>query len=151
MSDEQMKRLAAIEDRQAIQDLRHTYWFSIIDKDVDTMINCYAENSHSEFGFGFVVDGKEQLTAFYKKQLENEDLIIQVPRGANGLVELVDETNARGRWVVAVAVIKKSQNHGVRSTVEYYEEYVKVGGKWKISLQRNKYLHWETMDLRTGP
>jgi len=144
------QRLSYLENRLAIQDLRHTYWLSVVDRDLETMLGCYAQDAHSEFGFGFVLDGIDAFRSFYTKQFANEDLVIQVPRGTNGLITLVDEDNATGSWLIDVIIVRKSVEYGVRSGVRYHEKYKKEGGAWKISYQKTSYLYWTTQTMREG-
>ena len=145
------RRIAYLEDRLAIQDLRHTYWLSVAERDLEKMLSCYAEDAHSQFGFGFDLKGLEQLRPFYQKQFSNPDLVVQVPYGTNGLIELQDDAHATGSWLIDVVVIKKSQEHGTHNGVRYHEKYRKIDGAWKIAYQRTDYLFFEEMKLRDSP
>ena len=119
MESATMQRLAYLEDRLAIQDLRHTYWLAIVERDLETMLACYTDDSHSEFGFGFDIKGAESTRAFYTDLFARKELKVQVPFGTNGLVELQDDTNAKGSWLIQVVVINHGKDHGVRNGVRY--------------------------------
>ena len=151
MDEDLARRVAHLEDRLAIQDLRHTYWLSHVERDLETMLGCYAEDAHSEFGFGIDLRGIEQLRSFYQKHMTNPDLVVQVPFGTNGLVKLVDENNAEGSWLISVAVVKKNQEHGMRNNVRYHEKYKRAAGVWKISYQLVDFLFFEQIELLKAP
>lgn len=148
MSDDLAKRVAKIEDRFAIQDVRHTYWLSIVERDVPTMLTCYAQDAHSEFGFGIELKGMAEIKPFYEKMLgDNPDLIVQVPQGTNGLIKFVDDDNATGSWLINVAVVKKGQDKVLRNNVRYHEKYKRENGAWKISYQKVDFLFFEQTEL----
>ena len=147
MDQDLAKRVALIEDRFAIQDLRHSYWLSIVERDLETMLSCYAEDAHSQFGFGIELKGMSEYRPFYEKMLSNPDLVVQVPFGTNGIVKLVDQDNATGSWLISVAVVKKGEDTAMRNNVRYHEKYRREGGTWKICYQKVDFLFFEQTTL----
>ena len=145
------ERIAALEDQAAIEQLRHHYWLSLLDKNVDDLVDCFTEDAYLEYGFGIILDGKAAIDEFFHALLDSPDLIRQVPRGANRKIELLDATNAKGRWLVEVLAIRKGEEKGTRIGVQYFEEYRKVEGAWKIARMKNDYLSFESVDLKDGP
>ena len=67
------------------------------------------------------------------------------------MIELLDDDNAKGRWLVEVVAIRKGEDKGTRIGVQYFEEYRKVEGEWKIARMKNDYLSFESVDLKDGP
>jgi SnoaL-like protein len=152
MSEQTLEqRIAVLEDQAAIEQLRHHYWLSLLDKDVDQLVDCFTENAFLEYGFGIVLEGKAVIDEFFHSLLDSPDLIRQVPRGANRKIELIDDSNAKGRWLVEVVAIRKGEAKGTRIGVQYFEEYQKVDGNWKIAKMKNDYLSFESIDLKDGP
>ena len=145
------QRIAALEDQAAIEKLRHHYWLSLLDKNVDDLVGCFTEDAYLEYGFGIILDGKTSIDEFFHALLDSPDLIRQVPRGANRMIELLDDDNAKGRWLVEVVAIRKGEDKGTRIGVQYFEEYWKVEGAWKIARMKNDYLSFESVDLKDGP
>lgn len=145
------QRIAALEDQNAIEQLRHHYWLSLLDKNVDDLVGCFTEDAHLEYGFGLVLDGKPAIDEFFHALLDSPDLIRQVPRGANRQIQLLDDSNAKGRWLVEVLAIRKGEEKGTRIGVQYFEDYRRVDGAWKIAKMKNDYLSFEAVDLKDGP
>jgi len=145
------QRIAVLENQAAIEQLRHHYWLSLMDKNVDELVSCFTEAAHLEYGFGIVIDGKPAIEEFFHSLLDSPDLIRQVPRGANRKIELLDDTHAKGRWLVEVLAIRKGEAKGTRIGVQYFEQYCKVDGEWKIDKMKNDYLSFESVELKDGP
>jgi ketosteroid isomerase-like protein len=144
-------RIAALEDHSAIEQLRHQYWLSLLDKNVDALVNCFTEDAHLEYGFGIELDGKAAIDEFFHAILDSAELIRQIPRGANRQITLLDATHAKGRWLVEVVTIRKGEAKGTRIGVQYFEDYRKVDGAWKVAKMKNDYLSFEAMELKDGP
>jgi len=140
MDEELARRVGYLEDRLSIQDLRHRYWLAIVERDLETMLGCYAEDAHSQFGVGMDFKGLHDLRSFYEKQMSNPELAAQIPFGTNGLVKVIDETHASGSWLISVVIVKHNEERGTRTNVRYHEEYRKIDGIWKISSQIVDYL-----------
>jgi hypothetical protein len=145
------QRISALEDQSAIEQLRHRYWLSLLDKNTDALVDCFVEDARLEYGFGIVLEGKAAIEEFFHSLLDSPDLIRQVPRGANRQITLLDEVNAKGRWLVEVVVMHKSKERGSRIGVQYLEDYRKVEGQWKIAAMKNDYLSFESVELKDGP
>lgn len=145
------EQIARLEARLAIQNLRHTYWLAISQKDLETMLSCYTADSRSEFGFGYAINGADETRAFYTERFADEALNVQVPYGTNGLVTFVDDDHADGSWLIQVCVVHHDKPHGVRNQVRYEERYERVDGTWKIAFQRTNYLFFERFELSESP
>jgi len=151
MDTEFSERLSRIENHMAIERLRHTYWLAIVERDLETMLSCYTDDSHSEFGFGFDLKGADATRAFYADLFAREELKVQVPFGTNGIIDMVDEDKANGSWLIQVSIINHGKDHGARSHVRYRETYRKVSDAWKIAYQKTEYLFFEKIDLLDSP
>jgi len=151
MDNEILARLAYLEHRLAIQDLRHRYWLAIVERDLETMMGCYAEDAHSQFGYGMEFKGREELREFYRELMSNPQLAAQIPFGTNGLVTLIDDSHASGSWLISVVYLKKKAEHGVRNNVRYHETYVKIAEGWKIASQIVDYLCLEQITPAKPP
>jgi ketosteroid isomerase-like protein len=146
-----LARIEYLENRLAIQDLRHRYWLAIVERDLDTMIGCYSENAHSQFGFGMEFTGRDALRGFYRQMMSDPELAAQIPFGTNGLVTVTDDNHASGSWLISVVYLKKDAQHGARNNVRYHETYVKTGEGWKIASQIVDYLCFEQITPAERP
>ena len=145
------KRIARLEAERDIKNLRSRYWFAIMDKDVDTLASCFAPDVFLEYGWGIELNGVDEVKSFFDGLLLNEDLIMQIPRGTNSLIDVTSDTTADGRWLVQVIMLKHSEEVGSRVNVQYFESYEKIDGEWKIKKMKNDYLSYENIDPRDGP
>ncbi len=152
------QRLAALEQEvaslraiQDIQQLRFEYWYSLVDKDVDRLMDCFTEDVFLDYGFGIEMTGKETVREFFSNLLGAEDLIRQVPRGSNPQITILSDTEAAGRWLVEVNALRESQEDGRRIGVQYFEKYRKTDAGWKLYAMKNDYLSFESFTRREGP
>jgi len=144
-------RIARLEAERDIEKLRYRYWFAILDRDVDALVNCFTPDAHLEYGMGIELDGTEKIREFFEMVLGSEDLALQMPRGTNGIIDLSSDTTADGRWLVQVVMLRHSEKIGSRINVQYFERYEKLDGEWRIKSMKNDYLSYENIDPRDGP
>jgi hypothetical protein len=139
------------QDYFKLQQLRHRYWLSLMDKNVAALVDCFCEDARLDYGFDILLQGKSQIAPFFEQLLGNDDLIRQTPRGADPLLNVTGENSAEGRWLVEVIALRKSEEQGTRIGVQYYEDYCRVDGQWKIAAMKNEYLYFESMTLKDAP
>lgn len=138
-------------DKKAIEELRYTYWYSILDKDIDRLVSCFCETIKLEYGFGVELNGKAEAEAFFISLLNSPGRRLQIPRGANGLIDIIDENFAKGRWLVEAVTLRDEEQIGSQASVQYFEEYSKVNGEWKLAFLKNNYLYFESVQSRDNP
>ncbi len=144
-------QLAALHAVHDIQQLRFEYWFALADKDVQRLLGCFTEDVHLDYGFDIKMTGIETIGAFFKELLDDKDLVRQVPRGSNPQIKILSATEASGRWLVEVSVLRHSQEDGRRIGVQYFEKYRRTGDGWKICEMKNDYLSFESFVRRDSP
>jgi ketosteroid isomerase-like protein len=146
--EQEVSNLRAIQD---IQQLRFEYWYSLADKDVDRLMDCFTEDVFLDYGFSIEMTGRETVREFFGNLLGSEDLIRQVPRGSNPQITILSDTEAEGRWLVEVNALRESQQDGRRIGVQYFEKYRKTDAGWKLYAMKNDYLGFESFTRRDGP
>ncbi|WP_415242377.1 nuclear transport factor 2 family protein [Zhongshania sp.] len=80
-----------------MKDLRHTYWYSILDKNVDALVDCFSDDAELEYGFNITLSGRDNIRDFFTKLMENDNFFRQIPVGANPLIEFINDNSANGR------------------------------------------------------
>ena len=152
------QRLAALEQEvfhlraiQDIQQLRFEYWYSLADKDVGRLMDCFTEDVFLDYGFGIEMTGKQTVSEFFDNLLGSDDLIRQVPRGSNPQITILSDTEAEGRWLVEVTALRESQEDGRRIGVQYFEKYRNTDAGWKLYAMKNDYLGFESFTRRDAP
>ena len=146
--EREVAELRAVQD---IQQMRFAYWFALVDKDVPGLLDCFTEDIQINYGFGIELSGQNAVRQFFDGLLQAEDLISQIPRGANPQISLTSETEASGRWLAEVTTLRRSQEDGRRFSLQYFEKYRKTAAGWKICELRNDYLGFESFTRREAP
>lgn len=144
-------KLAELVTKSEIQDLRYSYWYAILDKEVDRLVSLFTEDIVLEYGFGIVLEGRQAAHDFFTQLLGDAGLVYQVPRGANGLIDLTSDTTGKGRWMVEAITLRHGEDTGSLASVQYFEEYRKVDGEWKLSRMKNEYFYFETVSVSDQP
>lgn len=146
--EREVAELRAVHD---IQQMRFAYWFALVDKDVERLLDCFTEDVRINYGFGIELSGLDAARQFFAALLQAEDLISQIPRGTNPQLTLISNTEASGRWLAEVTALRHSQEDGRRYSLQYFEKYRKTESGWKICELRNDYLGFESFVRRDGP
>lgn len=149
--NELQRRIQRLEDLQAINNLRYRYWFAILDKNVDALLDCFCDDTALSYGFGIELKGKADIRPFFTKLLGDQNLVVQIARGSNGLLELDSDTDGHGRWLVQVITLRRSETAGRRINVQYFETYKKIDGEWKLYAMKNDYLSYENIEQSDKP
>ena len=142
------KPLQTLADKKAIEELRYRYWFALLDKDIERLLPLFDDDIKLEYGFGIELNSKADIKDFFTQLLGPEALKVQVPRGANGLIELTGENTAKGRWLVEAITVNHGQSTASLASVQYFEEYVRQNGEWKIHRMKNDYLYFEEVTVK---
>ena len=145
------REVAELRAAHDIQQMRFTYWFALVDKDVPRLLDCFTEDIRIDYGFGIELSGQAEARQFFEALLQAEDLISQIPRGANPQLTILSATEASGRWLAEVTALRRSQADGRRYSLQYFEKYRKTDGGWKIRELRNDYLGFESFTRRDSP
>lgn len=135
-------------DKRAIEELRYRYWFALLDKDIERLLPLFDDDIKLEYGFGIELNSKDEIREFFTQLLGAETLKAQVPRGANGLIELTGENTAKGRWLVEAITVNQGEPAASLASVQYFEDYVKRDGEWKIHRMKNDYLYFEDVTIK---
>jgi hypothetical protein len=136
------KRIAVLEDIEAIKKLKATYCY-LVDAGVagdtsklDELMTFFAEDATADFDFLGVHEGKEAVTAFYKEVVPAA-ISYSAHMATNPIIE-VEGNQAVGSWYFLVPATGKAENKAVWIQGRYKEEYIKIDGEWK----------WKTLTAR---
>lgn len=140
MENDIEKRIAVLEDIEAIKKLKSTYCY-LADEGIngdaakmDELMTYFADDAWIDFGTEDSPDvhkGIEAVTNFYKGFV-CEALSYSAHLVANPLIE-VDGENAKGRWYVFVPCTIRETNTPSWLFGKYEETYKKINGQWKWS------------------
>jgi bile-acid 7alpha-dehydratase len=144
-------RLTALEDLEAIRQLKYRYWRCLDTKRFDELTECFAEEATANYGSGqYRFTGRAAIMAFLRQVLGPDSGAVGFHHGHQPEITLTGPTTARGTWALHNYFFNEGQNRCVRIAAFYEDEYVKIGGAWR--LQHTGYttvLHeeWKRDDL----
>jgi len=131
--EELERRIAALEDVEAIKRLKYRYWRCLDQKRWDDLAECFTEDATVSYGGGkYRFAGRDAIIAFLSKALAEESGTIGIHHGHHPEIELTGPTTARGRWALYNYLVNEAQQRGVREGAFYDDEYVKAGGRWYL-------------------
>lgn len=142
--DDLERRIAAIEDVEAIKRLKYKYWRCLDTKAWDELAECFTADATVSYGAGeYRFAGRDAIIGFLSKALGDESGSHGVHHGHHPEIELTSPTTARGRWSLYNYLFNGHQQRGVREAAFYADEYVKVGGRWLLSHTGYTYVFHE--------
>lgn len=124
------KRLARLEDRIAISELRYTYCYRIDDRDWDGYAALFTEDALLDFGPVGTFEGREAVREFAEDVVGARHPFLS--HMVHNPVIDVDGDTATGKWYFEVPCTFEDGEAGwIQGT--YYDEYRRVDGEWLFS------------------
>jgi hypothetical protein len=132
----------------AIKRLKYRYLRALDLKQWDDLGACLTEDCRSAYGDGhFSFEGRAAILAFLIDAL-GPATRISSHRVHHPEIELTSPTTATGVWALDDVVIETQAKLTIRGSAYYHDEYVKVGGAWKIAKTGYRRIY-EEMESRT--
>ena len=139
-------RIRVLEDIEAIKRLKHKYFRCLDAKLWDELADCFVENATTSYTDGkYSFRGVEAIISFLKKSL-GADTVVSMHQGHQPEIDITSETTAKGIWTSEAGLIITDRNVSTREVNFYYDEYVKIGGQWKIKHTGYRRLFEEVWD-----
>ena len=82
-----------------------------------------------------VFHDRDAFAAFYRAA-GCHDHVLDMHHGVNPQIEIVDDTHARGLWALQYRNINTRDRTVTFLSSIYHDEYVKLGGQWRIVKSR---------------
>ena len=140
------QKVAVTEDIEAIKRLKHKYFRCLDSKLWDELAQCFTEDATTSYTDGkYSFRGVEAIIGFLKKGL-GADTVVSMHQGHQPEIDIISETTARGIWTSEAGLIIMDRNVSTREVNFYHDEYVKVGGQWKIKHTGYRRLFEESSD-----
>ena len=140
------QRLRKLEDADAIRALKARYFFCCDRKDPKGVRSCFVDGkTHIDYGPAVgVFDSADALVKIFT-DVGCHDYMVEMHHGMNPQIEVIDEKTARGKWSLHYFLINTQLKNLTQLGGYYEDEYVKVGGAWKIS--RTKFTPTSTLAM----
>jgi hypothetical protein len=120
------------DDLEAIRQLKYRYFRTLDCKDWDALGETLTEDATTSYDSGrYAFDGRAAILDFLRGALGSRRMI-SMHHGHHPEIEFTGEGTARGTWYLEDKVYFLDANTVLRGAAFYMDEYVKVGGEWKI-------------------
>ena len=140
--------MADLNEIEAIKRLKYRYCRTLDQKLWDELEQCLTEDCRSAYGDGhFSFEGRPAIMTFLRDAL-GPGTRISSHRVHQPEIELTSPTTATGVWALDDVVIETEAKLTIRGAAFYRDEYVKVGGEWKIASTGYRRIY-EEMESRT--
>lgn len=134
VDDDALARIQTMEDIQAIISLQSQYSYLIDTKQMEALVNLFADEFVWEGGFERMSSVTTKADLLTRLQSSGEQNFMMRHQNTNPLIE-VDGDSARGTWYVfgmtTTATPEGHEAYWVQGTLD--QEFVKVDGIWKFS------------------
>lgn len=116
---------------EAIKRLKYKYLRCVDCKLWDELAKCFTPDATTSFSSGkYSFEGVDAIIHFLRKGLD--PTMISMHHGHHPEIELTSDTTAKGTWALEDYVIMTELNISLHGAALYHDEYVKIGGEWKI-------------------
>lgn len=155
--EELRERLQALEDLEAIRDLKAKYFRLVDEKDWDGFRALFTDDAEFDFGDGRVLSGADTFVASVSAMVDGPaGRAISVHRGHMPELTIDSPTEAHGLWGLADYLEWPSdpgtgERRGMRGYGHEYETYRKADGTWKIATWRLSYIRMDPLPREPLP
>ncbi|MDP9142815.1 MAG: nuclear transport factor 2 family protein [Pseudomonadota bacterium] len=145
MSTDLSTRLQALEDTEAIRQLKARYLFSCDRKDAVIMRSCFVDGK-LEIDYGVVgrFDTADALVKLFV-EVGCHDYMVEMHHGVNPQIDRVSADLARGTWGLHYFLINTRDRTLTQLGGYYEDEYARTASGWKIS--KTKFVATSTLVL----
>jgi bile-acid 7alpha-dehydratase len=138
------REIQELKDIEAIKQLKGRYFRSIDCKLWDELADCFTEDAVSNYANGRDhYEGREAIMRFIKGALDMP--VLSMHQGHQPEITITSETTAVGTWALEDYIITL-KNKGLQCAAFYHDEYVKIGGQWKIKSTGYDFVYREMWD-----
>jgi len=126
------ERMIDLQDLEAIKRLKYKYMRCVDRKLWDEMAECFTEDATSAYGDGkFSFTGRDAIIDFLRNSM-SADTVLTAHHVHHPEIDFTGPDTARGIWAMEDTFIELGAGITIRGAAFYEDEYVKVGGNWKI-------------------
>ena len=143
-------RITRLEDIEAIQQLKHRYFFACDQKRPAEVLSCFAPGEiRLDYGrIGRFSSATDMVAIF--SQLACQEHIVEMHHAQNPQVRVLDATRAEATWGLYYFMINTRDRNVTQLGGFYQDEYLKIDGEWKISASAFHCTSTQVFDLAEG-
>jgi len=144
-------RIQALEDLEAIKQLKHAYFRCLDMRLWDELRGYFTPDATVDYGGQYRFEGADTILRFLSESLGEKSGSHGIHMGGHPVIRLTGPTTARGTWVLWNFLFNPGQQRNVRIGAYYDDQYVKVDGAWKIKHTGYTYLFREEWSRADTP
>lgn len=143
--------MADLQEIEAIKRLKYTYLRCLDLKQWTELAECFTADATAAYGDGkYSFVGRDNIMQFLRDAL-GSPTIISSHRVQQPEIDLTSATTATGIWALDDTVIETQSKSTIRGAAFYRDDYVKVGGQWKIKSTGYQRLFEERLSRSDTP
>ena len=128
------RRIAALEDLEAIKRLKYRYFRCMTDGDHENLRDTLCEDVVTSYSDGkYVFEDREKLLRFLIDSHDPKAQVIAYWMAGMPEIELTSETTATGTWAMYHYYYNRGEEFVDEMFVYYDDEYRKEDGVWRFS------------------
>jgi hypothetical protein len=125
--------MSKLDEIEAIKQLKYRYFRALDCKRWEDLGATLTDDARTAYDSGkYAFQGREAILGFLRDAL-GSPRVISLHQGHHPEIELLGDTTARATWYLEDMVFFRDANTVLHGAGFYNDEYVKVGGEWKIS------------------
>ena len=134
---------------ELIKRVKYAYFRCLDLKEWDAIGELFTEDATSAYSAGaYTYEGRDAIVEFFRKAMGRETFLSS-HKAHHPEITLTGPDTATGVWALEDWVVDTQWQLDIRGAAFYEDEYVKVGGAWKI--QRTAYKRvFEEISSRPG-
>ena len=141
-----------LEDIEQIRQIKYKYWRGIDTADIDLLRGILADDIKVDYLGGtyrWQIEGKDKMLAAIAAAFNPQ--VASCHTGHHPEITVLTDTTAEGTWTLTDVFINLADKIRTTGAALYRDKYVKVGGKWLISVTTYERLYEEVEHFTTPP
>ena len=127
------RRIAALEDINAIQALKHRYLRACDRKQPDVVRNCFIEDgAYIDAAHMGVHEGRDSFVGLFE-MVGCRDTILDMHHAQNPAIQITGENTAHGTWDLYFNQINLDTRSATQVAGFYEDDYVRQDDGWRIA------------------
>lgn len=135
-TEELVARLQAVEDREAIRELKATYFAACDGKDPATMRACFLDGPVAiDYGAIGAFDNADDLVQIFR-DIGCHPHMVEMHHGLNPRIRITGPDSAEGEWALQYQLINTNEMTLTQLGARYEDGYRRTADGWKIAATR---------------
>jgi len=127
------RRVAALEDIEAIKQLKYRYWRFLDCKEWEPLAALFTADATVCYSSGtYEFCGRDAIMGFLREALGRERGSVSIHHGHHPEIALTGPDSATGSWALYNYMFNARENRAIRIGAYYDDRYVRCDGAWRF-------------------